>query len=115
MRMITEVGLYKIKFKGGYHLLRIAIQAGKKVFKIDHGIFEPMERFHNTDEYLEVICKINECNISKGEVQHPKITISWEDNEYRRFSMTVRDVWMLKSILQDVPFLQGSFQYVKKK
>ena len=113
--MITEVGLYKIKFKGGYHLLRVAIQDKKKVFKIDHSIFEPIERLHNTDDYIEVICRINERTISSQDVHHPKITISWEDSEHRKFSMTMRNLWRLKSILLDLPFLQGPFQYVKKK
>ncbi len=113
--MISEVGLYKIKFKGGYHLLRVATQNGNKVFKIDHGVFEPIERLAKTDDYLEVICKINERAISKQEIQDHKITISWEDSEHRRFSMTMRNHWTLKSILLDLPFLQGPFQYTKKR
>ena len=113
--MISEVGLYKIKFKGGYHLLRVALQNGKKVFKIDHGNYEPLERLSNTDEYLEVICRVNERYISKQEIQDHKITISWEDSEKRRFSMTMRNLWTLKSILLELPFLQAPFQYTKKK
>jgi hypothetical protein len=64
---------------------------------------------------LEVICKVNERTISKQEIQDQKITISWEDSEHRRFSMTMRNLWTLKSILLDLPFLQGPFQYTKKK
>lgn len=113
--MVSEVGLYKIKFKGGFHLLRIAVQGGKKVFKIDHGVFEPMERLHNTEEYLEVINKVNERTISKDDVFQAKITISWEDRDGRSFSMTVRDLWRLRSILQELPFLQVPLNYTPRK
>lgn len=113
--MVSEIGLYKIKFNGGYHLLRISVQEGKKVFKIDHGNFEPMERLQNTDEYLEIISRINERYISDYDIFKPKITISWEDKDQRGFSMSVRDLWALRNILLELPFLQRPFQYTPKK
>ena len=96
-------------------MLRVAVQQGKKVFKIDHGLYEPIERLANTEEYIEVICRVNERALSKQEVHDHKITISWEDGENRRFSMTMRNLWTLRSILLDLPFLQGPFQYTRKK
>ena len=85
------------------------------MFKIDHGMYEPLERLANTEEYMEVICRVNERAISRQEVHDHKITISWEDSENRRFSMTMRNLWTLRSILLDLPFLQGPFQYTRKK
>jgi hypothetical protein len=113
--MVSEAGLYKIKFMGGYHLLRVSVQGGKKVFKIDHGLYEPMERLHKTEEYLEVICRVNENTISKDDIFHAKITISWEDRERRGFSMTMRDLWTLRTILHELPFLQGPLNYTPGK
>jgi len=113
--MITALGLYKIKFKGGYHFLRLSIQGGKKVFKIDHGNFEPIERLHHTEDAIEVICQVNEKNISPKDVRYPKMTLSWEDSEHRRFTMTFCDLWVLRNILQEFPFLQGPLNYTKRK
>ncbi|WKZ61361.1 MAG: hypothetical protein QY309_07695 [Cyclobacteriaceae bacterium] len=37
-------GLYKIKFNRRYHLMRIGTPSGKKMFKLDHGDWEPLEK-----------------------------------------------------------------------
>jgi len=108
-------GLYKVKCSGRYQLMRVSVQNGKKVFKLDHGQYEPIEKLQEMEGYIELICQVNEQNITRHDIKQPTITIRWQDAEQREFRMTVRDVWALRNILQEFPFLKVPFNYLPRK
>lgn len=95
--------------------MRIVIMNGRKMFSIDGIPEEPIERLQETEGYLEVVCEVKESNISYQDIRKPRITISWEDQEQRQFSISTRDVWGLRGILQTFPFLQIPFHYKPRK
>ncbi len=95
--------------------MRVGMQQGRKMFKLDHGPWEPIEKLHGTEDSLELICQVNEHQPSRADIKEPRITISWVDNEQREFRMTVRDVWALRNILQEFPFLKIPFNYLPRK
>ena len=104
-------GLYKVKCNGRYHLMRVSTEGGRKLYKIDQGLYEPIEKLQEMEGYIELICQVNERSISNDDIRQPRITISWQDHEQREFRMTVRDVWALRNILLEYPFLKDPFQY----
>lgn len=95
--------------------MRVGVQHGKKMFKLDHGPYENIEKLSDMEEYLELICQVNESNLANQDVRQPRITIAWQDSEQREFRMTVRDVWALRNILLEFPFLKHSFDYLPRK
>jgi hypothetical protein len=113
--MAWKNGLYKVKCNGRFHLMRVSVIGGKKMYRLDHGLFEPIEKLQEMEGYIEVVCEVNEKFISRDDVRQQKITISWCDHENREFRMTVRDVWALRNILLDYPFLKDPFQYTPRK
>jgi hypothetical protein len=111
--MTMGTGLYKIKYKGRFQLLRIQIIKKQKFFKLNHAQFEPIERLHEMSDEVEFICRVNEDMLNE-EIKQARITISWKDEELREFSMTVCDVWSLRNILLEFPFLKRSFNYLPR-
>ncbi len=85
------------------------------MFKLDQIPYEPIERLQETEGHIELICKVNEHSLTSNDIQQPRITISWQDKEQREFRMTVRDVWALRGILLEFPFLKTPFQYTPRK
>lgn len=85
------------------------------MFKLDHGQYEPIEKLYELDEYLEMICQVNESTISHRDIKQARITIAWQDSEQREFRMTVRDVWALRNILLEFPFLKVTFDYLPRR
>lgn len=97
-----------------YHLLRVGMWQGQKMFKLDLGPWEPMEKLHGTEDALELLCQVDERKVHK-DVKEPRLTISWQDSEQREFRMTVRGTLALRNILQEFPFLQEPFSYLPRK
>lgn len=114
MTMALVNGLYKVKFNRRYHLMRIGTPSGKKMFKLDHGDWEPIEKLNGLEEALELLCQVDERTVHK-DIKEPRLTISWQDSEQREFRMTVRDTWALRNILHEFPFLQEPFSYIPRK
>jgi len=77
--MKLGVGLYKVKYKGHYQLLRISLISGKKFYRLDHGSCEPIERLYELGGELELISIVNEDLLGNEDIRHARITISWKD------------------------------------
>jgi hypothetical protein len=113
--MRLGAGLYKVKYKGRYQLLRISLIAGKKYYRLDHGSCEPIDRLFELGGELELISIVNEDLLANEDIRQARITISWKDKEEREFSMTVCDVWSLRNILLEFPFLKRPFNYLPRR
>lgn len=113
--MALTPGLYKVKIRKAFHLLRIRAANNKLWYSLDNHPEQPVERLVDAEGHVEVIEKVSENSIRYHDIRKARIHISWEDHENRKFEIAVSDVWALRGIFYAFPFLQNAFQYKPRK
>jgi hypothetical protein len=118
-------GFYKIKrrrdaymsrrkgtfFMGSIHIMQVKHQNGGKMICIDNGPEYTVHYFLEQEgEDFEVIKRIGEF----PQINRPRITLTWQDEQGDEFKLTVADAWSLRNIFDKFRFLAAPFNFRPK-
>ncbi|MFY0690092.1 MAG: hypothetical protein JXQ90_23165 [Cyclobacteriaceae bacterium] len=105
--MSLDKGYYKLKLKNkygkdNYHYLRVEIINGKKTFLLDNGLAQESTDYERyLEQEFEVIRKIT---IHQPiQVNNPKITLEWKDEDGHSISMTCSNIYGFVRMLELYP------------
>jgi hypothetical protein len=113
---IKRLGSYKPIFKRRYpesmfSFLRVVGNGDKRMYHIDHSNGRPSHQMGDFFHEYEIVCKLQ----SEPSIHRCEIVLSFCDHEGDEFLFTMADVWVLKHLFEELPWLQKPFQFVPRK
>lgn len=98
------------QFQSRVHLLRVTGAGQKRKYYIDHDTLGENPGSVDFEGDYEVVSRYD----NVPEVNRAEIVLSFSDGTGDHFTFTVLDAWRLRSLFEEMPWLQKGFGYERR-